>query len=355
MLKTDHILYQEDLSNVSEVLQKCGRPDRKIKILVTGATGLIGSFLTDALLYYNTQIQRKFEIYAMGRSMERLKKRFSYAGPSEIYLWKHDIMLPMEKGIYFDYIFHLASNADPGQYASYPFETITTNVLGSIHMIQYAKEHPSSRILFASSMEVYGENDGTALQESDYGIIDYNAIRSGYPESKRVSELLYRSAVHEYGISCCIARLGYIYGPTMTDSDNKVVAQFLKSAVNGYPLILKSLGKQRRTYCYVTDAVTGMLLIMLLGENGEAYNIADKNSLVTIRQLGEMIAKQAGVELQIRNGPDVEKRSVDKNDVILNAEKLEMLGWSARIGVDEGIRRTIGILTKEIDELSRKV
>lgn len=341
MLKILHPLYQEDLYNAAVLIGESGLTG---KVLIIGATGLIGSFLTDVLSFYNRNIERRFEIHAIGRDLKRLNTRFSYLDPAEIHLWEHDIVHLLETEVEYDYIFHLASNADPGGYAAYPVETIITNVQGTVNVLEYAKKHPHVRILFTSSMEVYGENDGEALQESDYGLIDFNGIRAGYPESKRVSELLYKSALQEYGIQTCIARLGYIYGPTMTDSDNKVVAQFIRAAANGQDLVLKSCGEQRRTYCYVADAVTGIVKVLMEGEAGEAYNVADRNSLVTIRQLGEMIANEAKAQLVFDFEAEEEVASIKGRDVVLDSGKLELLGWGAKVGIREGIGRSLELL-----------
>lgn len=344
MVRIEHPLYREDLSNTAALIERSGLSG---KILIIGATGLIGSFLTDSLIFFNRSIRKQFEIYAMGRSLLRLQKRFSYALSDEIFFWEHDINEPLDTEIEFDYIFQLASNADPGAYAAYPVETITTNVLGCINVIQYAKGHLDAHVLFTSSMEVYGENDGRLLQEGDFGVINCNCIRSGYPESKRVSELLYRSAVQQYGIWGCIARLGYIYGPAMTNTDNKVAAQFLRAAVRGQDLVLESPGLQRRTYCYVADAVTGMVTAVTAGASGEAYNIADRNSLVTIRQMGEIIAEHCGVKMISAESMPGDNGQAGRQDAVLDAEKLEQLGWNARIGITEGLYRTLKMMDQE--------
>ncbi len=275
MVNIKHPLYQEDLKYVAEYIRGSTMGVGEKKVLIMGATGLIGSFLTDVLVYYNRYINVQFDIWAMGRSLKRLQNRFSYVVEDEIHLWEHDINLPLNTDIEFDYIFHLASNADPAAYKSYPVETITTNVRGTLNILEYLDKHKESKVLFASTMEVYGESEGKRIKENDYGAMDFNCIRAGYPESKRVSELLYKSAIEQYGINAYIARMGYIYGPTMTDSDNKVVAQFLRDGMNRNDLELQSLGEQKRTYCYVADAVTGMIQIISSGESGEAYNVAD--------------------------------------------------------------------------------
>lgn len=344
MIKIEHPLYQSDLCYTAKFIEKHWRFPGKKTVLIIGGTGLIGAFLTDVFVYYNKNINRQFDIYVLGRSIKRLRERFSYAELSGIHLLEHDMNLPLKVEHNFDYIFHLASNADPGTYATYPVETITTNVQGSINVINYAKNHEVKRILFTSSMEVYGENCKKSLKENDYGIIDYNQIRSGYPESKRTAELLYKSAVKQYGVDSCIARLGYIYGPTMRDSDNKVVAQFIRAAAEGQSLVMNSAGLQQRTYCYVADTVTGMIKIMASGTIGEVYNVADKESLVTIRQLGEYVAQQADVKLVMKDNIQEQDVSTRAGDMILDSNKLEQLGWSAITGIEKGIEKTIAIL-----------
>lgn len=351
MIKIKHFMYQEDLSYVANYIKKNWYGQGKQKLLIIGATGLIGSFLADTIIYYNKNFENRFELYLMGRSLHRLKERFQYAlsedEQSKIYLWEHDISVPFSTEIEFDYIFHLASNADPGTYAAYPLETIVTNVQGSINVLQYAKEHTDVHILFTSSMEVYGENDGHALEESDYGALNYNCLRNGYPESKKVSELLYKSALEEYGIKSNIARIGYVYGPTMLDSDNKVVAEFIKDGVKGKNLFLKSSGTRRRTYCYVADVVTGVITIVAQGKLGETYNVADKHSQVTIKQLGEIVSKQAGVNLIMERNPQEGAALSKDGDRVLNCSKLEQLGWQARTDIKSGIYRTIALLKQD--------
>ena len=345
MLEVKHPLYQEDLSMTGPYIKAMVNGKDNVSILVIGATGLIGSFLVDALLNYNDKVVDCITVYAMGRSMERLKKRFAYSSSDRLVLVQHDIQSSLDESYEYDYIFHLASNADPGSYALYPVETISTNILGSMNVIEYAKVHKSTKVVFTSTMEVYGEIEKDKLSEEDYGKINYNQIRAGYPESKRTSELLYRSAVKQYGVNAVIARLGYIYGPTMTDSDNKVVAEFIRNAVNKQDIVLKSEGKQRRTYCYVADTVNGLFVLADKGENGEAYNVADKNSKITIKELAELIAKESRVQLY----QDISyvQKNVKVFHTVLCTDKIEKLGCKTRVSIINGINRTIDIYKTE--------
>ena len=339
MRQISHSLYQEDLAMAIPYIQKLREKKKEVSVLVVGATGLVGSFLVDAMLYYNVYVEDCITVYAMGRDRTRLEQRFKSWKSKRLMYLEHDIQKSLDDTWNWDYIFHLASNADPGTYALYPVETITTNILGSVNVIEYVKKHKETKVLFTSTMEVYGESEQDELMEADYGRIDYNLVRAGYPESKRVSELLYRSAVKQYGIHCVIARLGYIYGSTMTDTDNKVVAEFIRCAVTGKKIVLKSTGLQRRTYCYVADAINGLLLLMTKGENAEAYNIADKKSQVTIRELAEIIAENYNLPLEIMQEYPTDQCSV--HHTVLDTKKIEKLGWRAYIGLQEGIRRTV--------------
>ncbi len=340
-------LYVEDLSIINEFAYLL----KNSSILITGATGLIGSFLVDALLYNNEVNKTKIEITGTGRSKERLNKRFSQCGSCKEYLNlvarnATEVIPDDEK---YDYIIHLASNADPKNYSLYPAETIITNVLGTLRVLDYAVKHPNVKILYASSYEVYGEIPRKEkLSESDFGEIDFNSIRSGYPESKRVSELLIRSFVDEYSIDAKVARLSSVYGPTMTDSDDKAVAQFIRKAVNSEDIVLKSAGTQKRSYTYVADAVSGILTILCNGETGEAYNVANKFATTSIAELAEITANVAGTKVVYERSSEIERKGYSKTqDSILDTEKLIGLGFSSKYGVREGIERTIRILCNE--------
>lgn len=346
----DHPLYKQDLQQISNYI-----PDISTvkSVLVTGATGLIGSLVVDAFLYKNHGTKIPYKIYGLGRSLDRLKRRFKYASSDKnIYLFEHDITKPLDCPVDFDYIIHAASNADPKSYASFPAETITTNIIGTYNILEYARKHNSVKIIFTSTMEVYGTMpSGTIIKESDYGQTDFNQIRSGYPESKRVSELLFRSYSLEHNIFSIIARLGYIYGPSMTQYDSKAAAQFINNAVDGMDIILKSPGIQRRSYCYSADAVSGILSLLFKGQMGEAYNVANNASTITIVELAESVAKIAGTQVVYSNPEAIEKQGYSKqNDAVLDEGKLRSIGWMPQYTIKEGMDRTIKIL-KDINNI----
>lgn len=327
-------------------------PAKKMSILVTGSTGLIGSCMVDALIYANEQLNGKIEIYALSRSRQKIQHRFgAFAEKAYFHIIEQDVQQPLDQLPPLDYMVGAASNADPGAYQKYPFETISANVLGTYHLIEYAKAHPKVKILLLSTNEVYGAVEQSEyFKENEYGLIDYNVLRSGYPESKRVAELLIRSAVQQYGLHASIARLGLIYGPTMTATDNKVVAQFIRSILHRQDIVLKSEGKTRRTYCYVTDTASGLFTVLFKGESGEAYNIANDDEIVPIYRLAEVSAQLAGTNV-IFDLPQNYHSIVQPRDALLCTAKLRKLGWAPRYSIYDGLQTTVDILKESFSAI----
>ena len=217
---------------------------------------------------------------------------------------------------------------------------------GTLNVLNYARRHPGCRVLFTSTFEVYGEiPDRSCLSEEDYGLIDYNQIRSGYPESKRTAELLVRSFVEEYGVDAVIARLSSIYGPTMTKGDNKAAAQFIRRAAAGQDIVLKSKGNQRRSYCYVADACAGILTALRRGKAGEAYNVCNPACEITIAELAQIAAKAAGTRVVFDLPDELEQKGFGKaKDSVLRADKLTALGYAPAYSAEKGITVSVSII-----------
>jgi nucleoside-diphosphate-sugar epimerase len=228
-----------------------------------------------------------------------------------------------------------------------PVGTITSNVFGLYHLLNLAAACKTQRVLFLSSVEVYGQNQYglDSFSESDMGYIDCNTLRAGYPESKRVAESLCRAYEKMTGLDSVILRLCRIYGPTMPQNDSKALAQFIKNALNGEDIVLKSEGKQFFSYCYVADAVSAILTALLVGKNGEAYNVADPGSNIALRDLAKLIADANGVKVVFELPTADEKQGFSVADrAVLNPEKLNALGWRAVTGIEDGVDKTIKIL-----------
>lgn len=315
------------------------------KILVTGASGLVGSCIIDILKECNALNNSKIEIYALGRNKNRLKARFG----SDVICIEQDIRMPLDTSVEYDYIIHAASNADPVRYAIEPVETILTNVEGCKNVFEYARIHKSTRILLTSTFEVYGKiEDVDTYTEDMYGAVDFHLLRNGYTESKRCSEMLACSYCDEYGVDVVIARLASIYGPTMIPSDSKAHAQFLRNGVNGEDIVLKSEGLPRRTYCYVIDTATAILSILFNGRTGEAYNVSNENSICSIKEFACIVAELSGRKV-VMNLPDAtEAKGFSRpQNCILDNSKLRTLGWQGRFSLKEGISETLQMLKEK--------
>lgn len=334
-------VYRQALENVIPQIPIPGG-----RILVTGATGLIGSCLIDLLLLAN-ELGMNFELFALGRSKEKLADRFApFLESSSLHFFEQDIRKPIDKKMSVDYIVHGASYADPRSYALYPVETMLINVEGTKNVLEYCRMQKACRMLLLSTFEVYGNNGKDVYSEDDFGAIDENQIRSCYPESKRCAEILTRSYTLEYGINASIARLCSIYGPTMLKDDSKAHAQFLRKAIAHESILLKSKGNQRRTYCHVIDAVMGILYILIKGEPGEAYNISNDKSVASIKDVAETLADIAGTKVETILPDEIEVRGFSKpQNCILDNTKLRSLGWQGEYTLRQGMEETLAILS----------
>ena len=322
----DNTDYMEDVRRTAQLDLPWDRLKDKA-VLISGATGLVGSFLIDVLMERNEQFSMNCGIYAL----------------------PYDINLPFVRNDIgkVDFVLHLASNTHPMQYSTDPIGTITTNIIGLQNMLEFACAHDAKRFAFASSNEIYGENRGDAeLFDEEYcGYIDCNTLRAGYPESKRCGEALCQAYRKQKGIDVCIPRLTRSYGPTMLMSDTKAISQFIRKGIAGEDIVLKSAGTQYYSYTYVADAVSGLLTVLLKGESGEAYNIADEASDIRLKDLAELIAQNAGRKVIFEIPDAVEAQGYSKaTKARLDGAKLRELGWKPFYDIKGGISRTMQIL-----------
>lgn len=345
----DNAQYMADVRNVVQLLLPWEKMQDK-SIMLSGATGLIGSFLVDVILEKNLLDDLNCTVYALGRNEKKANERFSrYINDSHYKFIPYDVKFPLtyEGKEKIDYILHLAANTHPMLYATDPIGTITTNIIGVQNMLEFAVEHNATRFAFASSNEIYGENRGDVeLFEEDYcGYINCNTLRAGYPESKRCGEALCQAYKAQKGLDVVILRLTRSYGPTMLMSDTKAISQFIKKGIAGEDIVLKSAGTQYYSYTYMADAVSGLLYALLCGENGEAYNIAEEQSDIMLKDLAAIIAGIKGKQVVFEVPDAVEAAGYSKaTKARLDGEKLKKLGWMPRYTIPTGMKRTIDIL-----------
>lgn len=318
------------------------------KILITGATGMIASVLIDIIMYRNEYEQQNTKIIAVSRSEDKAKARFEQYWDSQYFTWlSHDITQQLPELGKVDYILHAASNTHPRAYATDPIGTITANVQGTYSLLDYAVKHKCKRFLFFSSVEIYGENRGDVdrFDESYLGYIDCNTTRAGYPEGKRLGESLCNAFAVQCNQDFVIGRFSRVYGPTMMEDDSKAIAQFIRKAAAGEDIVLKSEGNQLYSYTYVVDAAAAALYLLLCGQSGEAYNIADVRSDITLKDLAQLLANEAGTRVIFELPDAVEKAGYSTaTKAILDASKMEGLGWMAQTHIEEGLAKTVQIL-----------
>ena len=318
---------------------------RDKRILVTGAGGLIASVFTEALLYLNTVYNLHLTVIALCRNAQKAQERFSaYKDDVALQFLEQDVCAPLPADFRADYIVHAASPAHPLAYAKTPVETMRANLMGTLGLLAHAKENGCTRFLLVSSSEVYGENtaEGGMDEQFQGKLLNTMQPRACYPESKRASETLCAAYMQEYGLDVTVVRPGYIYGAEITENNSRADAQFLRNAVLGEYIVMKSRGEQKRSYCYVADAASAMLFVLLCGQNGEAYNIANPNCQDSIREFAEALANAASVTVTFALPPETEARGYSKvNNSLLNAEKLLALGWKPKYNLQQGTAQAV--------------
>ena len=344
MINKQHPLYQEDLRNILDI-PEVERLKGK-SFLITGATGLIGVCMIDALMRYNNQ-GADIHIFAVGRSREKAKSRLGeYEQDEHFHFIEQDVRQPLPEDIQVDVIIPLASNTHPLAYSQYPIETIEINVKGAEHALHKALACGAT-VLYPSSVEVYGNARGEDVFTEDYtGKLNLENARACYPESKRLSEALCQSYTAERGAKVRIVRLSRVFGPTMLMSDSKASSQFLLKALSGEDIVLKSKGEQLFSYTYVADAVSAMLYVLLNGEDTVPYNISAADCNVRLKDFAALCAEWAGLQVVFELPSDVEKKGFSiAMRAILDNQRLVAAGWKPQYDMRDAVFRTLSILS----------
>ena len=283
-----HRLYREDISNILSV--KGVDELRGKSFLVTGATGMVGVMLIDALMALGD-----VKVIAVGRSKDKAKERLGeYFDNTNFEFLEHDVCAPFPKDIIVDYIIPMASNTHPLAYSKYPVETMMINLKGAEHALNLA-ESTGATVIYTSTNEVYGNAvSDEVFDEDSNGKLNLGNARACYNESKRSAEAMCQSYKTERGVKVKIVRLCRIFGPTMLMTDTKASSQFIQKAVVGEDIVLKSNGMQFFSYIYVADAVMGLITVLLNGEYGMAYNVSSERTNVHLRDFARLCAEYNG-------------------------------------------------------------
>jgi len=317
-------------------------------VLITGACGLICSCIVDIIMYRNVHFDDNITVYALCRNGKAAKRRFlSYFESGQFVFVKQDVCDKIGLESHIDYIIHGASHAHPAAFANDPVGTMMTNFHGMYNSLRFARENASTRVLFVSSSESYGEITGQmgAVSEDYSGYVNPMDVRSCYPSSKRAAETLCVSFASQYNVDVVVARPSHVYGPSMRSSDSRAISAFIRNVLSENDVIMKSQGTQVRGYCYVVDAASAILSVMLMGESCNAYNVSDKDSILSVKEMADIVAKCGNRNLVISEASVLEKAGFTPVSwQVLDSSKLENLGWKAKTHIKEGISKTLKIM-----------
>ena len=334
-------IYLHDIERTLSHLDLAKINDKSI--LITGGLGLILSSVVDLLIKYSEQKNANINIYIAYTNEAGFNAR--YGEYKCVKYIPYDATKPITFNVDIDYIIHGAGVASPELYVSKPVETMLSNFNGVWNLLEYAKEHGVKRMLYVSSSEVYGTKDTEdAFEENSFGAVNINAIRSSYAEAKRASEVLCRSYASEYNVDTVIVRPGHIYGPTASPKDKRISSEFAYLAAQGRSLEMKSLGLQKRSYCYCLDCAAAILVALMNGQTGESYNIGH-DEITSIREMAQILAEAGNVNLKL-NEPTKEdlKQFNPMDNSSLNNEKIKAIGYRDSFSVREGLFHTVEIL-----------
>lgn len=340
-------VFLEDVQDLikDSIFNKC---ENETSILITGATGLIGAHLVKTFAYYNIEKSKKFRIIALARNIEKAQAMLgSLVQKGNIVFYKHDNldMINIDENI--DYIIHCANPTSSKFFVEQPVETIMLTLEGTKNILEFAKQKNVKKVVYLSSLEVYGvpvENKKN-VTEKDYGYLDPMQIRSSYSESKRMAECMCVSYAKEYGVPVSVARLSQTFGPGVAYNDGRVFAEFARCVIEGRDIVLHTTGNTVRSYCYTKDAVKAILYILFCGEVGEAYNVTNMDTKISIKDMAELVcslSKNSSMKVQFDISEDISKYGYNPEMVIcLDNSKLQKLGWQSTVGLKEMYERLI--------------
>ena len=345
------LILQEDLEYIAADRERFSGLSGST-VLVTGATGLIGSLMVRTLLCCDRLHGMDIRVIALVRNPDKARAMFGPLTESGLLrLVQADVTdLPMsalEEWTTIDYILHGASVTASKTMISRPVETISASVDGTKNILEAARSKGCRGMVYLSSMEVYGTVSGEAsacTTERDIGYLDPLRIRSNYPESKRLCENMCAAYAAEYGVPVRIARLAQTFGAGVLPGENRVFAQFARSAMEKRDIVLHTQGLSEGNYCYTRDAIAALLTLLTQGEPGQAYNVSNPDSHTTIRAMAEMVCERLA-DGEIRVVYDIPEENVfgyaADTKMKLDIRRMQALGWQPRVGLPEAYERMI--------------
>lgn len=342
------IYLNEDLEKLAEYLNSEGFGSSNF--LITGATGLIGSLCVKAIIEHNKKYDTTINVTALARNAEKVKSIFADELDDNEHIENvnfiyQDISEPIADWIECDYIIHTANSTTSKFFMTNPVEVIESIYTGTKRILDFGVRKKVKGIVYLSSMEVFGRViSDKRIEENQLGFIDIQNIRSCYSEGKRLAELMCKSYASEYGLPVKTARLAQTFGAGVPKNENRVFAQFARSAMNGEDIVLHTKGESVGNYCYTQDVIRALLLLLKNGESGEAYTVVNEETTRTIAEMARLVADKfsAGKSKVVFDIPkDNMYGYAPDTKMRLSASKLSALGWKATVDLEEMYRRML--------------
>lgn len=315
------------------------------KVLITGGAGFIGSNLCDKLIKRDLRVVCLDNLLTGSReNIKNLldKPNFKFI-KADVSGSEFSNFLSQTPNL--EYIFHLASPASPIDYQKYPEETLLTNSVGTLNVLNLVKK-TGAKLLVASTSEVYGDPLEHPQKETYYGNVNTSGPRSCYDESKRFGETATHVYIRKYDIDARIIRIFNTYGPRMQKDDGRVVSNFILAALKGEQFKIDGDGSQTRSFCYVDDLIEGIIKVMFTkGTKGEIYNLGNPGEF-TIKELAELVNKIAGTNLKMEFSGTFRENDPMKRRPDITKVK-EATKWEPKVSLEEGLQKTIEYYRKQ--------
>lgn len=318
-------------------------------VLVTGATGRLGRYFFETLINIDLEYNLNMRIIGVVRSEKKAKDIFgSMLELPNVLIICQDINIPIDYSNRIDYIIHTAGPAAPVNFKNNPCETLWAHVNGTHNILECARKHQTIKVFYVSTAEIYGDwQNDTLIREEDMGVMKHFNARACYPEAKRLCETMLATYKEEFGIQFCGVRLSHTLGPGIALDDGRAFAEFLRCALNGKDIILRSDGSAMRTYTYVADMVNAAFLILDRGGN-EFYNVANQDNLISIRDLANLIARLPKTQkVNVKFSKEAEDMPyLPYRLAIMNTDKVRNLGWIPKVDIQRTFQWTFDSLLK---------
>jgi nucleoside-diphosphate-sugar epimerase len=323
---------------------------KNCSIFITGATGYIGSILVQYLDYLNTEYNMDIKIIALIRSVERAKEVLNKC--SNVQYIIGDLLDLPEIPPKIDYIFHCAAITKSKEMINTPVQVADVIINGTKNILKLAREKKVKNMIYVSSMEVYGQTalKNSEVYEKDLGYIDIFNERSCYPLGKRMAENLCYDYFIQYKVPVKIARLAQTFGAGILKYENRIFAQLATSVIFNKDIILHSKGDSYGNYCYIADAITALFILLLKGINGEAYNISNESTNMTIYEMATLVANNiAGGKIGVVF--DIPKDNIygyaAPVNIKISSQKIRCIGWKPRYGIEHMYDRMISYMREQ--------